>query len=293
MRKLYLLLALAVLSVGQAMAQSNAVKRMWIMQKDSTSKELFKPEYIQVGEKEIIRRIDNEPNFGMYRDNYFITGIPTNKGITRQTADAKFQISIRHRLFMGYLPYHSFVSLTYTQKSFWDIYRDSAPFGDTNYNPSIMVVTPLLHKREVRGMLAVSLEHESNGRDGKESRSWNFLSLSGVYFYNRYFYAQAKLWYGQISREGNPDLLKYRGLGLVALNYRSFTEQYGASVVLNPSLHGLNTRVELSLRLNRRDNYSIFVQWEQGYGESLLNYNKYNSMVRVGIALKPPMRSVY
>ena len=53
---------------------------------------------LAMSEEEIINYMDNLPPFSIYKDNYFITGIPLNKSIDGETADAKFQVSFRHRL---------------------------------------------------------------------------------------------------------------------------------------------------------------------------------------------------
>ena len=45
--------------------------------------------------------------------------------VTKDNSDAKFQISLRHRLIKSILPLHTYLFLTYTQKSFWEIYKDS------------------------------------------------------------------------------------------------------------------------------------------------------------------------
>jgi alkylhydroperoxidase/carboxymuconolactone decarboxylase family protein YurZ len=37
--------------------------------------------------------------------------------------------------------------LTYTQKSFWDIYQDSYPFADNNYNPGLALAKPIVVER--------------------------------------------------------------------------------------------------------------------------------------------------
>lgn len=293
MRRSLLLSLFLLLGHAVGLAQTDIMRQVWINQNDSTTHAPFRPEFIEATPEQITEQVDKEADFGMYKDNYIITGIPTNKPTNKETADVKFQFSIRHRMLKGTLPFNSFLMLTYTQKSFWDVYRDSAPFADSNYNPGFMLGAPVTQHGKLRGMLALSLEHESNGRDGDASRSWNFIGLSGAYLYNRYFWTQVKFWIPQVSQKDNPDLLKYRGIGFVALNYRSFTDRFAASVVLNPAKKGLNTRIELAARVTKRANYYFFLQWEQGYSESLLRYKEYNSMVRLGIALKPPMRSIF
>lgn len=87
---------------------------------------------------EVYSRLESVPPFGIYKDNYFVTGSSFSGGkLTKNNSDAKFQISIRHRLIKGVLPFHTYLFLTYTQKSFWDIYKKSKPFAESNYNPTL------------------------------------------------------------------------------------------------------------------------------------------------------------
>lgn len=288
-----ILLGLFVLAIQiSAVAQTDDSKQRWHAQIDTNCVNILKPDYLQVEQDIVLEQFNKQPNFGMYRDNYFITGIPTNKKITNHTADAKFQISIRQRLLKGVLPFNSFLMLSYTQKSFWNIYEESAPFGDNNYNPGLMLVNPIVRDNKLWGIGTFGFEHESNGRDSLDSRSWNYFTLSGVYFYNVCFSIQAKIWYGWIDGE-NRDLFEYKGYGLLALNYKSLDDKFGASIVVNPCKKAINTQLELTFQPNKRANQYLFVQWYQGYGESLLDYNQYTSMIRFGICIRPSMRNLY
>jgi phospholipase A1 len=290
------------LFVCSALHAQREIEEMWQNQLDTGRMNYNKPWYLQIGEEDILKLLDNQPSFGMYKDNYIITGVPTNGAINKYTADCKFQISVSQRLTKTVLPFTTSMMLTYTQKSFWEIYRKSAPFGDSNYNPGLAFVKPVIRNNQLKGVAVLALEHESNGKDSLESRSWNYLTLSGVYFFNACFSVQAKVWAGILEQPdedygsvGNPDLYKYRGYGLIALNYRSLNDKLWVSAVLNPrSKFGrFNTQVELNIKLNVKSNQYFFVQWYNGYGESLLDYNKYTSMLRMGICIKPPMRNFY
>jgi len=236
--------------------------------------------------------LEHQPSFGMYHDNYFITGIPTNRPIDKYSADAKFQISIRQVLLRNLLPKNNILAITYTQKSFWDIYRMSSPFADNNYNPGISASRPITRNGEFLGIASLGFEHESNGRDSIWSRSWNYVALSGSYFFTPNLSMQIKVMPGWTAAE-NRDLYNYRGWGLFALNYSAPNERFMMSAVVNP--HGcfraFNTQLELSVKLWKTANQFLFVQWHQGYGENLLEYNRYTSMVRVGICIKSKMRS--
>jgi phospholipase A1 len=267
---------------------------MWRHQLDTGKVSFTKPVYLQIGENEILNLLDGQPSFGMYKDNYIITGIPVNKAISQHTADAKFQISVCQRLTKTALPFNSFLMLTYTQKSFWNIYAKSSPFGDNNYNPGFVLAKPLIYKNQLIGMATLSLEHESNGKDTTESRTWDYLALSDIYFFNASFSVQAKIWAGIMGKD-TDDLLKYRGYGLLALNYRSLNDKFWCSAIISPrdKFKSFNTQLEVNFKLSRKENQYFFLQWYNGYGESLLEYNHHTSMLRVGICIKPPLRNLY
>ena len=273
-------------------AQIQDVEDIEKKQQGNSKVDYRKPDYPELNNDIILRYLERQPNFGMYKDNYFITGIPVNKRITNQSADAKFQISIRQRLMSSTMPHYTQLMLTFTQKAFWDIYYTSSPFTDLNYNPGLLLMTPIIQNYKFKGVVLFSIEHESNGKDGDDNRSWNFMTLSGAYFHNAYLSFQAKVWYGLVSGD-NSDLFKYRGYGQIVSNFRSYNNRSGVSLVINPCSKGVNTQLELSFRPDKRANEYLFLQWMQGYGESLLDYNQYSSMVRIGICLKPPLRDLY
>ena len=115
--KILLLIILFMFAVKiSVLAQTEDVKQMWSAQIDTNHINPLKPEYLHIETDKVIEMYNKQPNFGMYKDNYFITGVPMNKPITNQTADAKFQISIRQRLFSTLMPFNTQPMLIYTQK---------------------------------------------------------------------------------------------------------------------------------------------------------------------------------
>lgn len=289
-----MLLIAGIFSSYPAKAQIRELQSMWKGQQDTSRFSWGMRDYLEITDEEFMELYDAQPSFGMFHDNYLITGVPTNEEINKQTADVKYQISISQRLTKSRLPFNSTLLLTYTQKSFWDIYKNSSPFADNNYNPGLTLVKPVLSNQQLKGVATLSLEHESNGLDSIYSRSWNFMTLSFVYFYNANISVQARIWTGNLGEE-NKDLFQFRGNGLIALNYRSNKDKFWVSLVLNPTLRirAVNTILELNFKPTETANQYIFLQWYNGYGENLFDYNQYTSMVRFGICIKPAMRSFY
>lgn len=244
---------------------------------------------IPFSEPEILDAIDKTPAFAVYKDTYFITGIPTNKKINSSTADAKFQISFRQLLTRSVLPFKTFLFLTYTQKSFWNVYEESSPFSDNNYNPGLGLGRYFLRDNHLIGNLFVQIAHESNGRSGEESRSWNYAKLAGKYFYNPNVSLAAEIWIPYVDGGKNKNLIDYKGLGQVTVNYLTTNNLFWASCIINPRKKIGNTNITLALgyKLSARANQYLFAQFENGYAESLLKYNQFQSHVRIGICIKP------
>lgn len=250
--------------------------------------------YEHIDEDSVISLFSQQPNFDLYKDNYFISGIPLNTKITKNTADAKYQISFRHRITKNLLPFKTSLMLSYSQKSFWGVFKNSSPFNENNYNPSFILLKFITAKHQLRGLSVLAFEHESNGRDSIYSRSWNYLSLSMVYFYNKNITLQCKAWLGWLSPE-NEELYNYKGYGFVALNYKSLNDKLWISTLINPSrkLSNVNSQIEISFKAFENLNQYFFIQWYQGYSENLINYNRYSNMIRLGICIKPAVRSFY
>lgn len=242
------------------------------------------------------RDFDNQPYFGLYKDNYFTFGIPVGPTPTRENSNVKFQVSISQRLTRSTLPWNTYLFLFYTQKVFWNVLENSMPMTDLNFNPGIGLVKPLFVKNRFIGKLMLLLEHESNGRDGVESRSWNKLSVGANIMIDPTFIVHGKFWIPIVDGMYNKDILDYSGIYQVGTSFFSPDRRFGASVILVKRRGwrlNYNTIIELNYRLFRRDNQYLFLQYYNGYGESLLEYNQYKSMLRVGIVIKPKIFSDY
>lgn len=256
---------------------------------------IIKGSFYKIDKNDAYEIINQSSHFGLFHDNYLVTGVPTNKRISENNTDVKFQISIQQRIVKGSLPYNTFLFLTYTQKSFWSIYKKSKPFSDNNFNPGVSMSSFVLVDDKLRGIVVFSIEHESNGRDSIHSRSWNYTALSYTHFYNIWFSSQVKLWKGWINEKNNSSLMTYKGYGLLALNYQSKSDRLWVSLILNPTnkFNNVNTTVEINFKPGANVNQFLFLQYFSGYGENMLDYTHYLSMVRLGICIKPSIKNFY
>ncbi|MCM1029121.1 MAG: phospholipase A [Pseudoflavonifractor sp.] len=244
----------------------------------------------------IRRAFDDGPYFGLYKDNYFIFGTTIGQRPTRENSNVKFQISIAQRLTKSTLPLGSYLFLFYSQKCFWNVLQESFPMTDLNFNPGIGLTKPLFVKNRYVGKVSLIAEHESNGRDGVQSRSWNRISLSGSIMIDPMMVVHGKFWIPIVDGQNNRDILDYCGIYQIGTSFQSPNNRFGLSVILTKRKGwrlNYNTIVELSYRLFKRDNQSLFLQYYNGYGEGLLDYKQFHSTVRIGIVIKPRLFSDY
>lgn len=225
---------------------------------------------------------------------------------------AKFQLSFKYRFVNtavddegvaeGWLyrkaPWMDGLHLAYTQRSLWDLEADSAPFFDTSYMPELLYELPDLIDPEdgwlERIDARISFQHESNGKDGADSRSLNmaYLGLPFVFGDENDFYValEPRAWFyvGELSE--NPDIADYRGYvdlrlkagwarGLEVAAWLRAGQDFSrgsAQVDVTYPLHNL---------LSRSFSFYLQAQYFNGYGESLLYYNEHSETWRVGIGL--------
>ena len=238
---------------------------------------------------------DNQPYFGLYKDNYFIFG-PSLNHPNKTNTNIKFQISIAQRLTKSVLPWGTYLYLFYSQKCFWNVLENSMPMTDLNFNPGVGLTKPLYVKSRYIGKATLMLEHESNGRDSIQSRSWNKVSLAANVMIDKCLLVHGKIWLPIVDGMNNKDILHYCGIYQAGVQVYSPNQRFSGSVMLTKRLGkflNYNTVIELSYRIFKRDNQYLFLQYYNGYGEGLLEYNKFHNQIRVGIVIKPRFFSEY
>ena len=244
----------------------------------------------------IREQFDNGPYFTLFRDNYFILGTTIGQRPTRTNSDVKFQISIAQRLTKSTLPFNTYLFLTYSQKCMWNVFEESLPMRDFNFNPGIGLAKLLIVKDKLIGKAMLMVEHESNGRDGEASRSWNKISFAANIYIDPQFMIHGKYWIPIIDGENNKDILKYCGIYQTGIQVTSKNKRFGMAITLVKRQGfnlNFNTIIELNYKLFKKDNQYLFLQYYNGYGENLLDYNKFHSRLRLGIVIKPAIFSEY
>ena len=242
------------------------------------------------------KELDYGPYFGLYKDNYFTVGTAPFRKPTAMNSDVKFQISLAIRLTDTVLPWDSFVFLMYTQKTLWNVFQNSMPMRDLNFNPGIGWSKPFFSKDRYVGKLTLLVEHESNGRDGDESRSWNRISIYGSTIIDEWLMVHAKFWIPVIDGMNNKDILDYCGIYQhgVVITTPNKKFSFGITGVKRKGWNlNFNTIFDFSWRVHEKSNLNLFAQYYNGYGENLLDYNQFHSRLRVGLIFQPKLFSEF
>lgn len=234
--------------------------------------------------------LDSRPYFSLYKDTYFVGGTVLGGKPTIHNSDVKFQISFQQRLTKSVLPWHSYLYLFYTQKAMWNVLERSLPFHDLNFNPGIGISRFIILKNRLVGKATLIVEHESNGKDGIESRSWNKISLAAEAYISPQLMAHAKFWIPIIDGEYNRDILKYSGISQAGFQAISNDNKWVLDMTMVKRKgwnFNFNTIVQLGYRINNNSNQFIMLQYYNGYGETMLDYNQYHSRIRFGLLIRP------
>lgn len=100
----------------------------------------------------------------------------------------------------------------------------------------------------------------------------------------------AKYWIPIVDGVNNKDILRYSGIYQSGIQVTSHDKKFGLALTLIKRKGwnlNCNTIVEFNYRLFKKDNQYLFLQYYNGYGESMLDYKQFHSRLRMGIVIKP------
>ncbi|MBN2872968.1 MAG: phospholipase A [Halothiobacillaceae bacterium] len=240
-----------------------------------------------------------------YKPNYILPATFTPTDLSRsvydfdpQHAETKFQLSFQFDWWEDPLGDNTSFYFGYTQLSLWQTYNTSAlgaeedassPFRETNYEPEVGLTVDTdfqlagLTFRRAR----LSLIHTSNGQGGERSRSWNRLA-TGIAFGRGQFAGQLRAWYrlpDADKYDNNPNITDYMGHGDLLLAYKWNDQTISATWRNNLDFDDNRGAIQVDYSFPLTKRVKGYVQYFNGYGESLIDYNRSVSRVGLGIAL--------
>lgn len=235
-----------------------------------------------------------------YKPNYVLPltyNARANKRFEELTSyEIKFQISLRIALANDFLGSGGNLAFGYTQLSFWQAFnkRLSSPFRETNHEPELMwgFWLPKGEEGVSNQLIILGFVHQSNGHGLPLSRSWNRLYMNLIFDYED-FYISFKPWFRIPERakssptdpegDDNPDIEDYLGYGEIMALWILGRNRVG--LVLRNNLDWDDNRgaVQIDWSFPIKDKLQGYVQYFNGYGETLIDYN--HSVNRLGVGL--------
>lgn len=209
--------------------------------------------------------------------------------------EAEFQLSIKILLRENIFGNNGHLYMGYTNHSLWQVYseNESAPFRETNHQPEFIL--NFTNDWELLGFKNVlnefSLTHQSNGQGGSLSRSWNRIMFNSVFQRDRLAFAitpwyrlpeSAQKYPGDPDGDDNPDINHY--MGNFELNAAYKHKEDIISLMLRNNFEADNKGAwELGWSFPISTNLRGQVKYFNGYGHSLIDYNKDLNVIALGV----------
>lgn len=222
--------------------------------------------------------------------------------------EIKFQISLKYLLFDRIFKDNGDLYIAYTNQSYWQAYNTdiSSPFRETNHEPEtwLQFNTPFEMAGVKLGLVSIGLSHQSNGRgmeniyiedsdqaNGKElgniSRSWNRVFMNFVFAKGNWMMS-IKPWYRipeDEESDNNPSIERYAGYGELKTGYK-WDEHVFSMMLRNNFRQSENMgAVELGWSFPLYKKLKGYVQYYNGYCESLIDYDSSANRLGIGILL--------
>ncbi len=237
---------------------------------------------------------------------------PGHTALTAQSysrAENKIQLSVRTKIAKGMFTSgtepdedHDSLWFGYTQQSYWQLLNGaiSRPFRSTDHEPEVIYIYP--HQVQLPGgwnyrLSGLGVVHQSNGQSLPLSRSWNRVYLMGaaekVLGQNSSLSLQGRVWNRLRESSGtddNPGIDDFVGRAELAGSWQ-INQANTLGVTLRHSLRSQargSTRIDWLVAPGSSPNYTglrYHVQLFNGYGDSLLDYNRKRTVLSVGLSL--------
>ncbi|MFW5970085.1 MAG: phospholipase A [Halofilum sp. (in: g-proteobacteria)] len=242
------------------------------------------------GTDEDLATVTLPEGLSLYRPNYALPLTWSDDADGSADAEFKYQLSFQYQV--ARTP----VYVSYTQTAYfrWLDDENSRPFRETNYNPEVWYrFRPGRLRPDWLG-LDLGYEHESNGEDLPQSRSWD-RGYARAWFDQGRWYGSLKVWEripeGEPSTEDdpdgddNPDIVDYYGHHELQVEYTfEDGDRLAATSRYSFSDHHGALRLDYATPTGGGSGY-WYVQLFTGYGESLETYRENRTRIGIGFAL--------
>ena len=212
--------------------------------------------------------------------------------------EAKFQVSIKYVVSENFFVKDLDLSVAYTATSWWQTYNSniSSPFRETNYEPELLFNynKPFSFFGLPVVGTTLSFNHESNGQPGILSRSWNRVIAGFVVSNDEVTWALRTWWRlpekkksdaNDTKGDDNPDIEKYLGYGELGMVW-SISDNHNLEMMLRNNLRSNNKgAIRLGWSFPLSKHLRGYIEYFNGYGESLIYYNENISRLGIGVKL--------
>lgn len=213
--------------------------------------------------------------------------------------EVKFQVSFKTPFWEQPFGENTALFFAYTGQSYWQAYNSdvSSPFRETNHEPEIFAAWATDWK--VGGwqvpLFTAGVAHQSNGQSGLRSRSWNRIYTEMAFEKDRWVILFKPWWRIPEKRkedplqpdgDDNPDIDDYMGYFELYSAYKWDEQNFG--IMLRNNLRSDNkgaVQLDWTFPLDDEGKLRGYVQYFNGYGESLIDYNRHVNRLGVGFVL--------
>ncbi len=213
--------------------------------------------------------------------------------------EVKFQISLKYLAMQDLIFRDLDLQFAFTATSWWQAYNGdiSAPFRESNYEPE--VILNYHHNWSLFGLpveqTSLSLNHQSNGQTGLLSRSWNRLILGFTFAPTDNILWGFRTWYRLPEQQkftaldpkgdDNPNIEKYMGYGEVGGLWNLGDKQTLEFMLRNNLRSDNKGAIQLGWTFPLNNRIQGYLEYFNGYGESLIYYDQHSQRISLGIKL--------